>query len=446
MRLWDRLIRRDTGYWEGMASGAAVLQTTYGGPDREAVLPQWAAWAAQAHASSAVVFSAQLIRMWLFSEVTFQFQAKDDKHLFGNTSLAKVEEPFGPGSTAQGLMVRMEQDAGWAGNSYTWDPPAEDRLVRLRPDWTTIVSEIVTVAGGGHYRRKVGYWWEPPKSVLDQGRGFFIPADEVVHWAPVPDPVADFRGMSWLTPVYRDIAGDDGMAQYKIKYLNNAASPNLLIKYSQKLAPGTVDAVRERMQARYAGSANAFKTLVLDQGADVTVIGNSFSQMDFSNVLQAGTERILAAAEVPPVLVGLEALRGAGRGYQESMQKFANVWARPRWRSACAALSQIVDVPAGNRLWFDTSDIFALQDGEMEKGQTALVKSQGLLALRQAGYTRESSVAFINSGDVSALQPDPLAPAPGQQPVQHMLGQQQPGATAAPLPPALGRLPVGSAS
>src|SRR5215468_712638 len=401
MRLIDRLIRRDTGYWEGMASGAAVLQTTYGGPDREAVLPQWAAWAQSANASSAVVFSALVIRMSLFSEVTFQFQAKDDKHLFGNTALLKLEEPFGPDTVARDLLVRMEQDTSLAGNAYVWDAPGQDRLVRLRPDWTTIVSEIVQVGGGGQYRRKVGYWWEPPKSVLDQGNGFFIPAGEVVHWAPLTDPQADFRGMSWLAPIYRDVAGDDGMAQYKIKYLQNAASPNLLIRYTQKLQPGTVDAVRERMQARYAGSANAFKTLVLDQGADVTVIGNSFSQMDFSNVLQAGTERILAAAEVPPVLVGLEALRGAGRGYQESMQKFANVWARPRWRSACAALSQIVDVPAGNRLWFDTSDIFALQDGEMEKGQTALVKSQGLLALRQAGYTHESAITAVDALDLS---------------------------------------------
>ena len=49
MRLWDRLIKRD--YWEGVASGAAILTTTYGSPDREAVLPQWSVWAQSAHAS-----------------------------------------------------------------------------------------------------------------------------------------------------------------------------------------------------------------------------------------------------------------------------------------------------------------------------------------------------------------------------------------------------------
>ena len=444
MRLWDRWIRRD--YWEGLSSGAAVLTTTYGSPDREAILPQWSVWAQNAHGSSSIVFAALYVRMSLFAEATFQYQAKDDRHLFGNTTLEKLEVPFGTGSTSQQLLARMEQDVSLAGNSYTWDAPGEDRLVRLRPDWTTIVSELTAVGGGGQYRRKVGYWWEPPRSVMGQGRGFFIPADEVVHWAPIPDPNADFRGMSWLTPAYRDVQGDDGMTQYKVKYLDNAATPNVIIKYAQKLQPGTVDSIRERMKARYGGAANAFKTLVLDQGADFTVVGNSFSQMDFTGVMQAGTERILADAQVPGVLVGLEPLRGAGRGYQESMQKFANLWARPQWRSACGALEALLDVPGGNRLWFDTGDIAALQDGEMERGQTALVKAQALLALVQAGYTHESAVAAVDAMDLSQLQAGGMGTPGGGPQVQHLLGQQQPGATADPLPPTLGRLPVGSTS
>jgi hypothetical protein len=201
------------------------------------------------------------------------------------------------------------------------------------------------------------------------------------------------------------------------------------------------------MAARHGGVDNAFKTLVLDQGADVTVIGNSLAQMDFSNVAAAGSERILAASMVPGVLVGLEPLRGAGKGYQESMHKLADLWARPQWRSACGALGQLVTVPAGNRLWFDATDIAALQDGAMERGQTALVRSQALLTCRQAGYTRESAQVFVDSGDVTKLKPDPAAAPPAGQPVQHLLPQAQPGATAKPLPAGTqARLPTGSVS
>ena len=446
MRLLDRLIRRD-GYWEGLASGASVLTTSYGSADREPVLPQLAAWAQQANSSSAIVFAAALTRMALFSEATLKFQAKDDHHLFGNQSLAKVEEPFGPNSTTGHLLARMEQDTFLAGNAYIWDPPGEDRLVRLRPDWVTIVSERVPVAGGGWYRNPVGYWHEPPKSVLDRGTGFMVPAEECVHWAPLPDPCADFRGMSPLTPVQRDVQGDDGLTTYKIRYLANNATPNVYIRYAQKLQPATVDSIRERLAARYGGPDNAGKGIILDQGADLTLVGNSLQQVDFSAVSAVGVERILAACAVPGVLVGLEPLRGAGRGFQESMQKFANLWARPQWRSACGALEQLLDVPSGNRLWYDTSDIAALQDGEMERGQAALVRAQALLALVQAGYTHESAIAAVDAMDLAQLKAGGLGTPGGSQPVQHLLPQPgQPGATADPLPATMPRLSVGSTS
>ena len=447
-RLWDRLIHRyGSTFWEGQASPAAILTTTYGSPDREAILPVFSAWAQQVNAGNSIVFSAIYARMMLLSEATFKFQRNEDRGLFGNTSLTILETPW-PGGTSGELIARNEQDASLAGNAYTWSAPGENRLVRLRPDWTTIVSELVHVDGGGEYRRKLGYWVEPPKSVIDQGKGQFYPADEVAHWAPVPDPQADFRGMSWLTPVYREIQGDDGMTTYKIQYLNNAASPNMLIKYAAKLQPGTIDSIRERMNARYSGAVNAFRTLVLDQGADATVIGSNLSQMDFSSVQQGGVERILAAAGVPPLVVGLEPIKGAGKSYEEVIRRFADLTLRPLWRSMCGALEMVVpDVPAAARLWVDTGDIAALQDGQQVKAQVALIKGQALLALDQAGYTPDSAVAAVEAGDMTLLKakPEPTVPPPAPV-VQHMLPQTSPGVTADPLPPALPRLPVGSTS
>jgi len=304
----------------------------------------------------------------------------------------------------------------------------------------------VHVGGGGWYRRPVGYWFEPPKSLFSKDEGFLVPAGECVHWAPIPDSQADFRGMSPLTPAAREVSGDDGLTQYKITYLRNNATPNVYIKYAQKLQGATIDAIRERVNARYGGPDNAGKGIILDQGADITLVGNSLSQMDFSGVSAVGVERILADCAVPGVLVGLEPLRGAGRGFQESMTKFANLWARPQWRSVCGALSPIADVPAGNRLWFDTSDIAALQDGEMERGQAALVRAQALLALVQAGYTHESAIAAVDAMDLSQLKAGGVGTPASSQPVQHLLPQQQPGVTASPLPPTMPRLGVGPAS
>jgi HK97 family phage portal protein len=455
VRLWDRLIRREAGYWEGLASGAAVLTSSYGSPDREAVLPQLAGWAQHVNASDSPVFSAILVRMMLLAEAQFQFQAKDDKHLFGNTSLAALERPFGPGSTSGELIARMEQDASLAGNAYIWNPPDPDPgdapLVRMRPDWVTIISELVEVVPGvpeaGSYRRKVGYWHQPPQGVTGQSEPFMVPAAEVAHWHPIPDPVADFRGMSWLTPVMRDIEGDDMMTRYKIRYLQNNATPNIIIKYAQKLQPATIDAIRERLAARYGGPDNAGKTLVLDQGADLTLAGNSLSQMDFSNVSVDGVQRVLAPSGVPAMLIGLESIKGAGKSYEDVIRRFADLTLRPLWRSMCAALEELVaDVPAGAQLWYDTGAIAALQEGEQVRAQVSLIRAQALLAYHQAGYEPMSAVAAVGAGDVSLLKVSATPPPLPAGNVQHLLPQTPPGATASPLPPSLPRLPTGSTS
>jgi phage portal protein BeeE len=448
VRLLDRLIRRDAGYWEGQASGAAVLTSSYGSPDREAVLPQLAGWAQQVNGSDSPVFSAILVRMMLLAEAQFQFQAKDDKHLYGNQSLKALEHPFGPGSTSGELIARMEQDGSIAGNAYIWSTPDADApLVRLRPDWVTIVSELVPVDGGGSYRRKVGYWHQPPQGTAGHGAPFMAPAAEVAHWHPIPDPAADFRGMSWLTPVMRDIQGDDAMTRYKVRYLQNNATPNIVIKYAQKLQPATLDSIRDRMTARYGGPDNAGKTLVLDQGADLTLAGNSLSQMDFSNVSVEGVQRILAPSGVPGLLIGLESIKGAGKSYEEVIRRFADLTLRPLWRSMCAALEELVpDVPAGSQLWYDTGAIAALQEGEQVRAQVSLIRAQALLALRQAGYDQMSAVAAVGAGDMSQLKvSDAPAPPPAGN-VQHLLPQTPPGITAAPLPPSTPRLPTGSVS
>lgn len=406
MRLLDRMIRRygDT-FWEGQASGAAILTTTYGSPDREALSPQFTQANIHANASNGIVFGAIAARMTLFSEARFQYQSKTDKHLYGNQTLQVLENPFGPNTTTGELLVRMEQDVSLAGNSYIAD--VGDQLVRLRPDWVTIVSEMVPMpTGPGTYRRVAGYWFEPPVPERDAyGMPQMFPVDEVVHWAPIPDPEAQFRGMSWLTPVLREVNADNALTSYKLKYLQNAATPNIILRYTQKLQPATIDAIRERMAARYGGVDNAFKTLVLDQGADMTVVGHSLEQMSFATVQAAGENRILVASRVPGIVVGSkEGLMAATySNYQQAMRSFVDLFARPQWRSACAALEKLVPVPAGSRLWFDVGDVSALRQGEQEQAQTALTMANAIAMLCRFGYDPMSSVAAVQAGDMTLL-------------------------------------------
>jgi phage portal protein BeeE len=440
---------------QGPASGASVLMTSYGQPGSEPILPALMSNTAGAYSGNAVVFGAILARLMLFSEATFAFRDVTDKHLFGGYEtdgrtlgarlLRKLENPWPNGTTGE-LLARMIQDIDLAGNAYIRD--AGEQLVRLRPDWVTIVSELVPDALGRPYRKVIGYHYDPPQTGPDEGPPVLFDVDEVAHWSPIPDPWAHFRGMSWLTPVLREVAADQAMTTHKIRYLQNAASPNLLVKYSQKLGKDTVARIQQTIESRHGGVDNAFRTMVLDEGADVTVIGNSFEQMSFATVQAAGENRILVASGVPGIVIGSkEGLMAATySNYEQAMRRFADLTMRPLWRSACASLQQLVTPPAGSRLWFDVSDIAALRQGEKERADTLLVQAQSISEFVKFGYDPQSAVAAVSSSNLSLLKhPGPplqiMTEVPkGSPPPAVLPGDAQPGAGAVVEKP---QLPAG---
>lgn len=402
--------------------------TTYQLPDRELPLYNYLDFAMNGFGGgtlgggNAVVFTAIDRRMKVFTEATLKYRSLSDKHLFGDPSLVKLEQPW-PGASTADLLARMEVDASLSGNAFVRD--CGDGVERLRPDWTTIVSAVVLDGLGQQVRRVLGYYYDP---VGDPEReAEFYPAAEVAHWAPVPDPLANFRGMSWLTPVVREITGDARMTDYREAYFRNAATPNLLIRYDTKLGPERVERLSRRLRERHTGPDGAFSTLVLDEGADATVIGQNMVDSAFNGLQAAGEVRILMAAGVPSVVAGArEGLQASAIGeYQVAMRSFVDLTIRPNWRGACAALGKLVAVPPGAQLWYDTTDVSALQQGEQDRAATSFQQVQAINALVMQGFTPESAVAAVVAGDMTLLEHTGALSV-----------QVQPGTAGNPPPPA----------
>ena len=408
MRLLDRFRSTATGpvAQRALSDLQGYFLQSYGTPDRELILQSFLSFAAEGNAGNGVVFGCILARLQMFSEATIQFRSLQDKSLFGTPSLGTLEVPWPNGQTGD-LLARMEQDVSLAGNAFVRSVVGGDRLERLRPDLVTIVSELVTDSLGRQVREVVGYSYNA--QAIDPHREVEVyDVDEVAHWAPIPDPMATFRGMSWLTPVVREIDADSAMTLHQQRFLDNGATPNLLVKYQRRLDAEDMDDIRARVGARYGGPENAGRTLLLDEGADATVIGATLAGMDFGNVRAGGESRIAMAAGVPPVLLGLQSgmreSQPADAFYGPAMRRFADLTMRPHWRGACAALSKLVDVPSGAQLWFDTSDIVALQPGEQDVASTTQVQAGTLNTLIIAGYTPDSAVAAVTAGDLSLLK------------------------------------------
>jgi predicted ABC-type ATPase len=416
VRLYDRMLARQSpypgGYNEMMYSGAEYVTTIDGaGRNREGAATGLVRMARDAYHANGIVFGCLVMRMALFSEARFVFQSLTDMHTFTNADLDLVQHPWPNADTGE-LLKRIEQD-GSLGNSYIrkvipeggGEPDAE--LVQMRPEQVIILSELRRDDMGRTYRRPIGYAEMGYPGAEPQ---FFTTA-EVAHFSPVPDPLARFRGMSWLTPILREVRADQTLTGYKTFHLENGAQPGLTIKYAMRLSDPVIAKLRKRLRARYGGPENAGNVLVLDEGADIVATGSTLEQLQADALTKGGERRICSAASVPLEVMGLEP-----GDYQHAVRRMADMWARPHWRMCCAALEHLLPTSrdAGPvRLWIDVSGIAALREGELARGQTFLVKVQGLQAAVMAGMTRKSAIAAADSGDVSQLVPDPNAPTPG---------------------------------
>ncbi len=375
----------------------------------------------QAYKANGVVFACMLARMQLFTEARFQFQELRKGRpgaLYSSPSLDLLEHPWPTGTTGD-LLARMLQDADLSGTSF--HARRRSGIRRMRPDWVTIIlgSEDDPETQAGDIDADVlGIIYHP--GGRNSGRAVVpLLRSEISIFAPIPDPLASFRGMSWLTPILREIAADEQMTEHKNAYLINGASPTAFLTW--------IEAFKK---VNPSGSQwDKFKTWYLAGGTTVTKVGSNMQEIDFKAIQGAGETRIAAAAGVPPVIVGLsEGLQAATySNYGQARRRFADNTMRPLWRNAAGSLETLVPPPAGSRLWYDDRDIQALAEDKKDLAEVRQLESQIIRTLGDGGWTPESVKEAVITGDwdrlvhsglysVQLQPPMPNGPSPEQLP------------------------------
>jgi hypothetical protein len=393
----------------GLAYLFGFQQTLRG--DKEEIGGDFSGLVRGAYKSNGVVFACMLVRQLLFSEARFQFRQRRNGRpgdLFGSAALDVLERPGGrsqPGLATGDMLSRACQDADLAGNWF--GRRVGDRVVRLRPDWVTIVMgslELGENPAAAADAEVIGYLYHPGglHSGIDP---LPLAPNEVAHFAPIPDPELHFRGMSWLTPIITELAADKSATAHKLKFFENGATVNLAVSLDPTVREEQFKQWVALFKAQHEGFDNAYKTVFLGGGADIKAIGADFKQIEFKQTQGAGETRIAAAAGVPPVIVGLsEGLDAATySNYAQARRRFADGTMRPLWRMMCGSLSSIVPVPGGAELWYDDRDIPFLQEDERDDAEIVGVQAQSIRTLTDGGYEPDSVIAAVSAGDLSLL-------------------------------------------
>ncbi|HTE68099.1 MAG TPA: phage portal protein, partial [Actinomycetes bacterium] len=249
----------------GFGGEYPLLRTSMGKLDEERLVQT----ATAAYRASGPVFALVVARLQVFSQIRFawtRFEGGQPTDLFGTTALGVLERPWWGGTTAD-LLARMEVDVSSAGTSYTRKITRRgtQRLVRLRPEHVIVVlgsDEDADHPAEAADVELLGFAYAPP-----MGPMVLLDRDEVALYAPLPDPDRVFLGMSWVTPVLRELQADSAQSEHKLAYFRNSATPNLALKFDPSI---TIEQVREfkaLFEEEHVGPWQAWKTLYLGGGA-----------------------------------------------------------------------------------------------------------------------------------------------------------------------------------
>jgi hypothetical protein len=401
---WANLF--NTSY-QGVGYQISGTQTLTGGT--ESIPADFRGLIQGAYQANGIVFACMLTRMLHFVQARFQFQqiigGRPGK-LFGTAELGLLETPWRNGTTMD-LLGRMIGDVDLAGNFYAVRQGS--RLHRLRPDWTYIVlgstSKRDSWEPGDPDTDVIGYQYHPGGLYSGRDPYLYLP-EEIAHWAPIQDPLAEYRGMSWLTPILRDIQGDQSMTTHRQKFFDQGATVNHVVK----IPAATIEAFDkwvDKLEQKHRGLANAYRTVYLGAGADMVAIGSDMQQVDFAQTQGAGEVRIAIAARVPATIIGVnEGLKGStlnAGNYQSARRQFADELLRPMWAGAAGALASILAVPGGSRLWYDDRDIPFLKEDVKDAADVRQKDATTAMSLIQGGWEPDSIIQSIVADDLTLL-------------------------------------------
>lgn len=386
------------------------------------------------YSRSPIAFACLMARWKLFSQARFQFQQMFGGRrgaLFGTPDLAVLEHPE-PGETTVDLAIRAISDADLEGDWFgvLRNVGRATRIKRIRPDWTTVVlgsrnpNVDPKLIGLDPDTEVIGFGYQPGGAGMGNDVIAFS-AEEVAHFHPNINPLSRYRGAPLVVAALHEVLADQAATSHKLAFFKNGASPAIAISmppaWDEKKAKNWID----QFEQKNTGALKAYRTIYFNAGMKAETVGSDFQQMTFKELQGSAETRLAAVTGIHPVVVGLsEGLQGSSLNsgnFQSAARASADVTLRWLWANFCGSVETIIPPPRGSRLWYEEESIPFLQADVKDKAEVLQKNGSTIGNFVDKGFTPESAVDAVVSGDFNRLvhtglpsvqlQPAPTLPA-----------------------------------
>lgn len=160
------------------------------------------------------------------------------------------------------------------------------------------------------------------------GNTLIIKPDDIIHHKYMnPDDL--YRGMSVVRAAARAVDTDAHAADWNRNFFYNSAVPDLVLEADGTLTDETFARLKNEWDGKYAGTENAHRTAILEEGLKVNVLGMAQREMEFLEGRKFNRDQILALFRVSGAILGIQ--ENSNRATAESAEYvFAKRVVRPK--------------------------------------------------------------------------------------------------------------------
>ena len=248
-----------------------------------------------------------------------------------------------------------------------------------------------------------------------------LTTDEVMRFA-YPNPANYLQGMSCVRGVVDAVYTNSKMNEYEEALFANKARTGGVFQSEADVAPAEVERMRADIDAKYSGTANAGRPMMLPPG--VTWSKDSFTNEELSFVegRKMTREEICAGFDVPVALLDPEAIRSNVQGAQYHHAKYGIA---PRLRKVEEKVNeQLLPMFDDSGVLFCSFENPVPDDVELDlKVRTGYVGA-GVMAINEARADLGLEPVEVDEADVPLVafslrplgeeRPQPVVPMPGE--------------------------------
>lgn len=281
--------------------------------------------------------------------------------------LSKLLDNPCPDLSRLDLFILLHQWQQLTGLAYMYKVKAGNETRELWP----ISPEQIKPAGSKTRDKLLDGYFERTTGGYAKSLSAMFTRDLVVPFRFI-DPSNPLEGISPLRAAARSVDTDVEQQTWNKSAMQNRGVVDTVISYKQEITQDQFDLVVAKLKERMSGSDNARMPFVTGNQADVKRLALSPVEMDFIASRKWNKEEIFTIFGVPMQLVGSEAA-STYDNFNTARRVLWELTIIPILDDHADTLNRAFqdELSAGERIWYDTSGITALQDDQERQAKVA---------------------------------------------------------------------------